>query len=717
MVNATITAVTAEKTVQEPNDAIVTFHLSSALTSSTTVKASVTPQGGTTAADYGALYYHMGTGVGGWALVPVGGAITLNAGYTDFQLKTSITPDTIPEAYDSLAFTVAQTTSSVGIADSWWVPSLVNIQDAVGTGTAATTRIITAAGRTPGVENSATRAEATFSMGGSGPNFADTPVRVSMYGIGGATAADYIGNFEYDLGLGAGWQTVGPTGLIDISRNVSTLKLGILARSDGNAETGEGISFNVAQTTSSFGLLDSWWVPNIVDLQDAQGTGATALTRTIAAGAKQDGTEGTRASATFNVNKNGGGVLADYASTEVRVSMYGLAGATGADYNSVFQYDLGLGAGWENVLPSGLITIAPSVTSFQLGILVKSDDFAETGEGISFNVAQTTSSVALVDSWWVQSSVVLLDAPGTGAAASTRTITAGAVGAGMEGAVVWAPFANSNPAYATFNVSGGDNGVTTYYADTKVRVGMFATGGANSADYSGFMYHLGPVGTEGGGWVPVPPDFMIPIGRNDKSFQLASYAAPDFTAESGEGITFTVSQTTSSIGLIDSWWVQGTADLADVAAIYTVSNGAIGPDVFTGTTGVKEMFVIPAGSSKAFGDGSTTGLLGGDIYYTSGQSFDTISNFATGLDKIDLPPVGTDTVFAFVGGGIETSEVDFITALQTAHPALTAGQIAKYTIGTNAYFLVNTDGGTWDAGSDIFIKIVGGSGVQATDFV
>jgi hypothetical protein len=716
MANATITAAVAEKTVQENNDAIVRFHLSSQLTSSTTVKASVTPQGGATAEDYGAtLWYHMGTGVGGWQVVPNTGVITLNAGYSDFELKTSITDDLFTEAFDSLAFTVAQTTSSVGIADSWWVPSLVNLQDAVGTGTAATTRIITATGRTPGVENSATRAEAVFSMGGSGSTYADTPVRVSMYGIGGATAADYIGNFEYSVNGGGTWLPVPVGGLIDIGRNVATLKLGILARSDGNAETGEGISFNVAQTTSSVGLLDSWWVPNIVDLQDAPGTGASALTRTITAGAKQDGTEGTRASATFNVS---GGVTADYAATEVRVSMYGLAGATAADYNSVFQYSLDGGATWPTVLPSGLITIDPSVTSFKLGIMVKSDDFAETGEGISFNVAQTTSSVALVDSWWVQSSVNLLDAPGTGAAAHSRTITAatgsGAVGAGMEGAVVWTPFASSNPAYATFNVSGGG---TADYADTTVRVGMFATGGANSADYSGFKYHLGPVGTEGAGWQTVPVgDFLITIGRNDTVFQLASYAVTDSTAETGEGITFTVSQTTSSIGLIDSWWVQSTADLADVAAIYTVSTGAIGPDVFTGTTGVKEMFVIPAGSSRAFADGAT-GVSGGDIYYTSGQSFDTIHNFATGLDKINLPPAATDTVFSFAATQTATTEVGLLTALQTATVTLGATVIGRYLVGNNAYFLVDTTGGNWDVNNDILIKIVGGIDVVPTDFV
>jgi hypothetical protein len=714
MANATITAAVAEKTVQENNDAIVRFNLSSALTSSTTVKVSVNPQGGATTADYGtppgALFYHMGILPGGWLSVPNDGVITINAGFTAFELKTNITNDTITEGYDSLAFTVAQTASSVGIADSWWVPSLVNLLDAVGTGAAATARTITAGATTTGVEGSATRAEATFAMGGSGGTYADTEVRVSMYGLGGATAADYTGAFQYDTG--SGWLPVPGTGLITVGQNVASFKLGILAKTDTIAETGEAISFNAAQTTSSVGLVNSWWVPNIVDLQDAQGTGAVAFPRTITAGTTVTGVENsaTPATATFNVSYDGGGVfnVANYADTEVRVSMYGLGGAAPADYIGDFQYNTG--TGWNTVPGTGLISIPKGALSFQLAMLAKTDSIAETGEGISFNVAQTTSSVGLVNSWWVPNIVDLQDAQGTGAVAFPRTITAGAVVTGMEGSVT--------PASATFNVSYDGGGVfnVANYADTEVRVSMYGLGGAAPADYIGnFQYNTGA------GWNTVPGTGLINIPKGALSFQLAMLAKTDSIAETGEAISFNVAQTTSSVGLVNSWWVQSTADLADVAAIYTVLTGAIGPDHFT-ATGATEMFVIPVGTSKASADGAT-GVVGGDpAAFTSGESFDTISFFTSGTDKIDLPPVATNTVYSFspTAFGIALSEEALIAALQAPFGvALGATEIGRYTVGTNAYFLLDTGGtiGTWHAADDILIKIIGGSTVVVTDFV
>jgi hypothetical protein len=343
MANATITASVAEQTVQENNDAVVRFNLSSALTSSTTVKVSVNPQGGATTADYGPLFYHMGTLAGGWLSVPNDGVITINAGFTAFELKTNITNDTITEGYDSLAFTVAQTASSVGIADSWWVPSLVNLLDAVGTGAAATPRSIAAGATTAGVEGSATRAEATFTMSNSGATYANNEVRVSMYGLGGAAAADYTGNLQYKL-VGGSWGDVPAGGLITIPNTHTSFQLGILIATDSLTETSEAISFNVAQTTSSVGLVNSWWVPNAVNLQDAPGTGAAALLRTITADAPTaTAVEGsaTPAIATFSVLYDPTDAVvdtADYASTQVRVSMYGLGGAAAADYTGVFNY-------------------------------------------------------------------------------------------------------------------------------------------------------------------------------------------------------------------------------------------------------------------------------------------------------------------------------------------------------------------------------------------
>ena len=720
MANATITASVAEQTVQENNDAVVTFHLSSALTSSTTVKVSVNPQGGATTADYGTLYYHMGTGVGGWLPAPNDGVITINAGFNDFQLKTNITNDTITEGYDSLAFTVAQTASSVGIADSWWVPSLVNLLDAVGTGAAATPRSIAAGATTAGVEGSATRAEATFTMSNSGGTYANNEVRVSMYGLGGAAAADYTGNLQYKL-AGGSWGDVPAGGLITIPNTHTSFQLGILIATDSLTETSEAISFNVAQTTSSVGLVNSWWVPNTVNLQDAPGTGAAALLRTITADAPTaTAVEGsaTPAIATFSVSYDPTDVVvdtADYASTQVRVNMYGLGGAAAADYTGVFNYRIGTGGAWSSVPANGLITIQSTATQFQLSQAIVTDSLSEASEGISFNVAQTTSSIGLVDSWWVPSTVNIQDAQGTGAMALPRTITTTSPTiTGMEGST----------ATATFSVLYDPTDVvvdTADYASTQVRVSMYGLGGATPSDYltGDLLWHIG---TTPGGWSTVPGNGLITIPSTATLFQLAMEIKTDTIAETSEGIAFNVAQTTSSIGLVDSWFVQRTVDLADVTSIYTTVTGAIGPDHFT-ATGNPDMFVIPHGTSKAFADGATglPGIAGDTGAFNSGELFDTITGFTAGTDKIDL----TNTVTSLVVKGTAATEEALLTALNAPgfNVFLGAGVVGYYTVTpagwpANVYFLVDANGDNgWYPGVDTFIKIVGGGSVTTADFV
>ena len=701
MANATITATVAEQTVQENNDAIVRFHLSSALTSSTTVKVSVNPQGGATTADYGPLFYHMGILPGGWLTAPSDGVITINAGFTDFELKTNITNDTITEGYDSLAFTVAQTASSVGIADSWWVPSLVNLLDAVGTGAAALPRTITAGTPTPAAEGS--RAEAPFVLNHAGTGYADTQVRVSMYGLGGATAADYTtGTLLYKVGTG-GWSPV-VGGLITVLGTDNSFSLGMEIKTDSLTESTEGIAFNVAQTTSSIGLVDSWWVQSTVDLQDAQGTGAKALLRTITANTPTvPGIEGSTAPATATFLVSGGNT-ADYANTQVKVSMYGLGGAAAADYSGVFSYKI-MGADRGSVPADGLITINSSDTSFELYRAIATDSLSEASEGIAFNVAQTTSSIGLVDSWWVQSTVDLQDARGTGAVAATRKITANTPTApGIEG---------STPATATFLVSGGN---TDDYANTTVKVSMYGLGGATAADYNGvFSYKIGTVDMGS-----VPADGLIAINSTDTAFTLYMAIKSDTIAETSEGIAFNVAQTTSSIGLVDSWFVQSIVDLADATSIYTTVTGAIGPDLFAATNN-PDMFVIPHGTSKAAADG-VTGLVSGDPdAFKSGQSFDTITGFAAGTDRIDLP--ATVTVNTITPEGWAASEEALIAALNSAAPlALGPNEIGTYAIVGHAnilYVIVDTDrDGVWTATDDTFIKLVGTVGaLSAADFV
>ena len=427
MADSIISAIgTGTSSATEGGYAYASYSLSSALGIATTVRVTVSGLGGATGADYRAssFQYSMGNLIGDWQTATSGGLITLNAGFTDFQLRVLVETDTISEANEALAFSVAQTNASVGLADSWWVPFTANLADPAGQGASAKLRTITAVSdATPvnepisgGALNANHAAIATYNVPiPSGPGIAgDSEVRVSYYGLGGATGADYDG-LAYNIG--AGWVTIANNGLMTIPANATTFQLSANVLQDTLSESNEAISFNVSQTTASIGLVDSWWVPNTVNLADPTGQGATANLRIIEAAATSTAIEASSAGnntnhaavATYNVNPFSG--AGSNAASVVQVSYYGLGGATGADYNG-FAWKTGT-ADWTSVANNGSITIPASANSFQLSVNVLWDGIPESGEAITFNVARTTASVGLADSWSVPSTVNMADSDPT----------------------------------------------------------------------------------------------------------------------------------------------------------------------------------------------------------------------------------------------------------------------------------------------------------------
>ncbi len=655
----------------------------------TEVQVSITTGlGGSTAADYTAFRYNIG---GPDVTIANNGLITIPASVTSFSLSAVLATDTLAEANEQLLFTVSQTNNSVGLINSWSVQNTVDLVDAAGTGVNTTSRTISAGTTTPGVEG-VTAARANYTLAPT-PGTAAAEVRVGILtGLGGSSTADYT-QLRYNVD-GVNDVTIANNGLITIPATATSFSLSAVIPTDSYAEASEQLIFTVAQTTTNLALSDSWWVPSIVDLQDAAGFGAAAQSRTITAGTATPGVEGgTAARAAYVLTGSGPGT--GHADAQVRVGILtGLGGSSTADYA---QLRYNVGGGDVTIANNGLITIPGTVTSFSLSAVIGTDTYAEASEQLIFTVANTGASPALTDSWWVTSTVDLQDAQGAGASAYPRTITAGTPTTGMEGTVDWT--VTPAPAKATFNVSyGGGGSVPADYAGTQVRVSMYGTGGANAADYSGFKYHMG---TAAGGWLDVPVGGLITIDASATAFQLASYALTDSNTETGEGITFTVSQTASSVGLVDSWWVTSTADLADVAAIYTVLTGAGGQDRFT-ATGSREMFVIPSGSSLA-----QAGL------------FDTITGgIATGLTSGDLISVGgaQGTISAYATPASLADEAALLASILAAgNGGHAARDIGYYAIGADLYLVINTDGGaTFNAG-DALIKIVGGGAYTPAD--
>ena len=655
----------------------------------TQVQVSITPGlGGSTTADYGTIYYNVG---GADVTVGNDGLITIPASATSFYLSTVVAPDSLAESAEQLLFTVSQTTSSVGLVNSWAVQNTVSLQDAAGTGVDVHSRTITAGNTVTGVESGA-RAQADFNLayGVAGTAYAADVVKVGILtGLGGSSTADYS-DFRYNIG--AGDVTVNPSGLITIPASaLASFSLSALVTPDQIAEAGEQLVFTVSQTATGPSLTDSWWVPNTVNLQDASGTGANAVPRTITVNNTVTGVEGTtRAQANYNLLPAAG----THADGVVRVGIVGLGGASAADYSD-FSYSFDGGAP-TTVNPIGLVTIPAGAGSFSLSAAVTSDSNAEASEQLMFTVANTGTGSGITDSWWVPNIVNLQDAQGTGSVAFPRTITAGATTTGMEGVNDWDT--NLAPAIATFNVSyDGINQTVANYGNTQVQVRMYGAGGAVAADYSGFKYHMG---TGAGGWLTVPVNGLITIAASASAFQLATLAVTDSNTETGEGVTFTVSQTAASVGLVDSWWVASTADLADVASVYTVLTGGTGADNFTATA-AREMFVIAAGKSLA-----QAGL------------FDTITGgIATGLTSGDLISVGATVgeIAAFPADGY--NESSFLAAVGAGNLSVASMAVGYETIGSDLYLVINNGSGStgfFDS-TDTLIRIVGAGAYTPAD--
>ena len=76
--------------------AVAYYSLSSALGSATTVNVTVNGTGGASAADYSGFQYQIGPD-GNWLTATNNGPITLNAGFTTFQLRVLVSQDNIAE--------------------------------------------------------------------------------------------------------------------------------------------------------------------------------------------------------------------------------------------------------------------------------------------------------------------------------------------------------------------------------------------------------------------------------------------------------------------------------------------------------------------------------------------------------------------------------------------------------------------------------------------
>ena len=133
----TISAVEGSPPAVEGSEAIATYQVDAGgLTNSTTVNVTVAGlnatagTAGSAGTDYSGFSYRLGTG-GGWTAITSGDAIALPSGTANFQLKVDVAIDTLTETNESVLFTVAQSSASIGLVGSWYVPSSISFADLV----------------------------------------------------------------------------------------------------------------------------------------------------------------------------------------------------------------------------------------------------------------------------------------------------------------------------------------------------------------------------------------------------------------------------------------------------------------------------------------------------------------------------------------------------------------------------------------------------------
>lgn len=229
-------------------------------------------------------------------------------------------------------------------------------------------------------------------------------------------------------------------------------------------------------------------------------------------------------------------------------------------------------------------------------------------------------------------------------------------------------------------------------ADAQVDVYLHGWSAAVGVDTSGFDYS-----SNGSTWAAVPASARVTIPAGATGLWLRTTALADNLSESTESLVFVVQQASSN--LHDSWWLNTTVTLADPAP-HTVTGGA-GADLLEGTA-AQDVFVIPAGSS--------VGRVG---------QFDILSGLGLG-DRIDLPAnvnpynLGTLTPDTPDEAGL-LSAWSFISGWTFPGGA---GAVLKIVLGPDAYLSADTNGnGLVDAGSDLFIKVVGGAGLGSGDLM
>ncbi|MFM6845204.1 MAG: M10 family metallopeptidase C-terminal domain-containing protein, partial [Dolichospermum sp.] len=151
--------------------------------------------------------------------------------------------------------------------------------------------------------------------------------------------------------------------------------------------------------------------------------------------------------------------------------------------------------------------------------------------------------------------------------------------------------------------------------------------------------------------------------------------------------------------------------------------GGAGNDTLTGGTG-NDTLTGGAGNDSLIGGAGSDNLTGGagnDIFrYTAltdsnagtltgeNLTFDTITDFTKGQDKIDVTGLGFASVFNAQAKVNETGETQLNkTVLDVVSGVIGVGQLGYFVLGGNTYILSDVTNDNTATGNDLLIKLSG----------